>query len=143
MLIGDAAHATSAHMGMGGGMALEDAVGVVDVLAEQLLARVARGHVDEREGVDRVPVRVAAMVDREVAAAEGALQLPPLQVLVSNGDLRYATYPLLAGHFATDGILYADRLDDASRRVSQRTVRRRKWGVPGQSWLPGRDHLED
>ena len=26
LLIGDAAHATSAHMGMGGGMALEDAV---------------------------------------------------------------------------------------------------------------------
>jgi len=42
-----------------------------------------------------------------------------------------------------DGILYADRLDDAYRRASQRTIRRRKWGAPGQSWLPGRDHLED
>jgi 2-polyprenyl-6-methoxyphenol hydroxylase-like FAD-dependent oxidoreductase len=36
LLIGDAAHATSAHMGMGGGMALEDAV----VLAECIAAAV-------------------------------------------------------------------------------------------------------
>ena len=42
-----------------------------------------------------------------------------------------------------DGILYADRLDDAYHRASSRAIRRRKWGVPGQSWLPGRDHLED
>ena len=42
-----------------------------------------------------------------------------------------------------DGILYADRLEDAYHRASSRAIRRRKWGVPGQSWLPGRDHLED
>jgi 2-polyprenyl-6-methoxyphenol hydroxylase-like FAD-dependent oxidoreductase len=34
MLIGDAAHATTAHMGMGGGMALEDAVVLADCIAE-------------------------------------------------------------------------------------------------------------
>lgn len=42
-------------------------------------------------------------------AEEETTALPALQVFVSNGDLRYASYPLLAGHFATDGILYAEK----------------------------------
>ena len=33
----------------------------------------------------------------------------PLQVFVTNGDLRYATYPVIAGHFNFDGILYAEK----------------------------------
>jgi len=32
----------------------------------------------------------------------------PLSVSVSNGDLAYASYPVLAGHFINDGILYAE-----------------------------------
>ena len=32
----------------------------------------------------------------------------PLRITVSNGDLRYATYPLLVGHFANDGITSAE-----------------------------------
>ncbi len=32
----------------------------------------------------------------------------PLTVSVSNGDLKYASYPLIAGHFKNDGILYAE-----------------------------------
>ena len=42
-----------------------------------------------------------------------------------------------------DGVLYADRLADVHARAAQRAIRRNKWGVPGKSWLPGRDHLED
>lgn len=42
-----------------------------------------------------------------------------------------------------DGVLYADRLIDLHARAAARAVRRHKWGVPGKSWLPGRDHLED
>ncbi|MGY4398959.1 2-polyprenyl-6-methoxyphenol hydroxylase-like FAD-dependent oxidoreductase [Sphingomonas sp. UYAg733] len=48
LLIGDAAHATSAHMGMGGGMALEDAVvlgqsvGTTETLQEALTAFMER-----------------------------------------------------------------------------------------------------
>ncbi|MFT4029638.1 MAG: peptide deformylase [Protaetiibacter sp.] len=42
-----------------------------------------------------------------------------------------------------DGVLYVDRLADVHARTAQRTIRRNKWGVPGKSWLPGRDHLED
>ncbi|MEO6188411.1 MAG: CHAT domain-containing protein, partial [Ginsengibacter sp.] len=36
----------------------------------------------------------------------------PLRVRVSNGDLRYASYPLLAGHFQSDGILSAEKQID-------------------------------
>ena len=36
----------------------------------------------------------------------------PLNVTIANGDLRYATYPVLAGHFLNDGILYAERAID-------------------------------
>ncbi len=36
----------------------------------------------------------------------------PVSVTVSNGDLRYASYPIIAGHFLNDGILYAERAID-------------------------------
>ncbi|HTN05385.1 CHAT domain-containing protein [Agriterribacter sp.] len=36
----------------------------------------------------------------------------PVAVTVSNGDLKYASYPLIAGHFKNDGILYAERSID-------------------------------
>ena len=42
-----------------------------------------------------------------------------------------------------DGVLYVDRLDTADQRVVARIARKRGWGAPGSSWLPGRDHLED
>ena len=36
----------------------------------------------------------------------------PIRVSISNGDLRYSSYPLLAGHFMNDGILYAEKAID-------------------------------
>jgi hypothetical protein len=36
----------------------------------------------------------------------------PLSVTVSNGDLFYASYPVLAGHFINDEILYAEKVID-------------------------------
>jgi len=42
-----------------------------------------------------------------------------------------------------DGVLYADRLAHPNDRVAAKAVKKRSWGVPGQSWLPGVDHLED
>jgi CHAT domain-containing protein len=36
----------------------------------------------------------------------------PLRVSISNGDLKYSSYPLLAGHFMNDGILYAEKAID-------------------------------
>ena len=35
-----------------------------------------------------------------------------IRVSISNGDLKYAAYPLLAGHFMNDGILYAEKAID-------------------------------
>lgn len=42
-----------------------------------------------------------------------------------------------------DGILYADRLTHPYDRLAVKTVKKRSWGVPGQSWLPGVDRLEE
>ena len=42
-----------------------------------------------------------------------------------------------------DGVLYLDRLGESDRKLVHRITKKAGWGVPGQSWLPGRDHLED
>lgn len=42
-----------------------------------------------------------------------------------------------------DGVLYVDRLTHPYDRAAAKAIRKRSWGAPGQSWLPGRDHLED
>ena len=36
----------------------------------------------------------------------------PVTVTVSNGDLRYSEYPIIAGHFLNDGVLYAEKSID-------------------------------
>ncbi|WP_300264860.1 peptide deformylase [Microbacterium sp.] len=41
-----------------------------------------------------------------------------------------------------DGILYVDRLSDGDAKVVQKIVRKRGWGKPGVSWMPGVDNLE-
>lgn len=42
-----------------------------------------------------------------------------------------------------DGVLYVDRLDHRQQKAAQKAIRKRSWGVPGQAWTPGIDHLED
>ncbi len=42
-----------------------------------------------------------------------------------------------------NGILYTDRIDRGYERTVARITRKSGWGVPGVSWLPGVDHLED
>jgi peptide deformylase len=42
-----------------------------------------------------------------------------------------------------DGLLYADRLAHPHGKAVGKAIRKRSWGVPGLSWLPGRDHLDD
>ncbi|TNF44481.1 MAG: CHAT domain-containing protein, partial [Bacteroidetes bacterium] len=41
-------------------------------------------------------------------AKEPQMVQAPIQVSISNGDLFYSKYPLLAGHFEDDGILFAE-----------------------------------
>jgi peptide deformylase len=42
-----------------------------------------------------------------------------------------------------DGVLYVDRLGHPYGKAAAKVQRKNSWGVPGLSWLPGRDHLED
>ncbi len=62
LLIGDAAHATTAHMGMGGGMALEDAVVLGQCVAAASTLEEAFSHF-----MDRRYERVRVVVDTSVA----------------------------------------------------------------------------
>lgn len=42
-----------------------------------------------------------------------------------------------------DGVLYSDRLVHPNDRAAAKSVKKRSWGVPGLSWLPGVEHLDD
>jgi peptide deformylase len=42
-----------------------------------------------------------------------------------------------------DGVLYADRLTHPFDRLAAKAIKKHSWGSPGQSWMPGVDHLED
>ncbi|WP_194763289.1 peptide deformylase [Microbacterium sp. UFMG61] len=41
-----------------------------------------------------------------------------------------------------DGILYIDRLSDGDWKTVQKIAKKRGWGRPGASWMPGVDDLE-
>lgn len=41
-----------------------------------------------------------------------------------------------------NGILYIDRLDDSDWKTVQKIARKRGWGRPGASWLPGVDDID-
>jgi peptide deformylase len=42
-----------------------------------------------------------------------------------------------------DGVLYVDRLRHEFEKPVAKVIKKKGWGVPEQSWLPGQDHLED
>ena len=42
----------------------------------------------------------------------------PVTVTISNGDLRYASYPVLAGHFVNDGVLFVEKAIDNNLKGS-------------------------
>ncbi|AND16701.1 peptide deformylase [Rathayibacter tritici] len=42
-----------------------------------------------------------------------------------------------------DGVLYVDRLEHDYQKSVAKITRKRGWGGPGVSWLPGEEHLED
>lgn len=41
-----------------------------------------------------------------------------------------------------DGILYIDRLSEGDWKTTQKIARKRGWGRPGVSWMPGVDDLD-
>ncbi|MBX3099998.1 MAG: peptide deformylase [Salinibacterium sp.] len=42
-----------------------------------------------------------------------------------------------------NGVLYVDRLEAGYDKAVAKAIKKQGWGVPGISWLPGEDHLED
>ena len=42
-----------------------------------------------------------------------------------------------------NGIMYVDRLDPDQAYQAAKVEKKRGWGIPGNSWMPGVDHLED
>ncbi|MCX7522343.1 peptide deformylase [Microbacterium sp. STN6] len=42
-----------------------------------------------------------------------------------------------------DGVIYVDRLEYPLAKAAAKAARKNGWGAEGNSWLPGRDHLED
>lgn len=96
----------------------------------------------------------------EDAESEGCLSFPgerfPLRrsgaALLRARDLDGAPYEIEAsGWFARilqhefdhlDGVIYADRLSFPWHKQAFKIMRKRAWGGPGKSWLPGRDDLE-
>ena len=41
-----------------------------------------------------------------------------------------------------DGVLYVDRLGDGDWKTAQKIARKRGWGRPGASWMPGIDDID-
>lgn len=41
-----------------------------------------------------------------------------------------------------DGVLYADRLAHPHDKAVAKAIRKKSWGVPGASWMPGVDDLD-
>ncbi|CAN5373321.1 peptide deformylase [soil metagenome] len=42
-----------------------------------------------------------------------------------------------------DGVLYVDRLRHEYEKPVAKAIKKQGWGIPGLSWLPGEEHLED
>lgn len=42
-----------------------------------------------------------------------------------------------------EGLLYVDRLVHPENRAAQKVERKRGWGKPGLTWMPGVDHFEE
>ncbi|MGV8896092.1 MAG: peptide deformylase [Rhodoglobus sp.] len=92
--------------------------------------------------------------------SEGCLSIPgerfalrrSPKVILRATDLKQKTFEINADGWLArifqheydhlDGTLYADRLDHAQKKTVTKTIRKKGWGVPGQSWMPGEDDLE-
>lgn len=92
--------------------------------------------------------------------SEGCLSIPgerfalrrAPKVILTATDLEQKTFEIEAeGWLARifqheydhlDGTLYADRLDHARSKAVAKVIRKKGWGVPERSWMPGEDDLE-
>ncbi|CAN5209188.1 peptide deformylase [soil metagenome] len=93
--------------------------------------------------------------------SEGCLSLPgerfPLiraeHAILRAVDLDQRPFEIVAGGWLArifqhendhlDGVLYVDRLEHEYTKSVAKVIKKKGWGVPGQTWMPGEDHLED
>lgn len=94
---------------------------------------------DESEGClsfpgERFPLRRA---DRVVVTGTG-LEGAPVRIEVDGWRARILQHE----YDHLNGVLYVDRLDDGDARIVGKIARKRGWGRPGHSWMPGVDDLD-
>jgi len=95
---------------------------------------------DESEGClslpgERFPLRRA---DRAILRAVD-LDQKPFEVIAEGWLARIFQHE----YDHLDGVLYVDRLEEGYEKAVAKVIKKKGWGVPGQTWLPGEDHLED
>jgi len=97
----------------------------------------------------------------EDAESEGCLSVPGLRFTLRRAELAHLRATDLDGRpfdvkasgwlarifqhefDHLDGILYVDRLGYPRSRDAAKVIRKKTWGAPGSTWMPGVDHLED
>lgn len=94
---------------------------------------------DESEGClsfpgERFPLRRS---DRAVVTGTD-LEGAPVRIEVDGWRARILQHEF--DHL--NGVLYVDRLDDGDARIVAKIARKRGWGRPGKSWMPGVDDLD-
>ncbi|CAN5297106.1 peptide deformylase [soil metagenome] len=95
---------------------------------------------DESEGClslpgERFPLRRA---DRAILRAVD-LDRKPFEIVAEGWLARIFQHE----YDHLDGVLYVDRLEEGYDRAVAKVIKKKGWGVPGQTWLPGEDHPED
>ncbi|MCU1514557.1 MAG: peptide deformylase [Microbacteriaceae bacterium] len=94
----------------------------------------------ESEGCLSIPGERFPLIRSELAILRAVdLEQRPFEIQASGWLARIFQHE----YDHLDGILYADRLAHKHGKEAVKSIRKAGWGEPGQSWLPGTDHLED
>ncbi len=94
---------------------------------------------DEAEGCLSFPgERFALRRSDEVLVTGTDLEGRPVEIAVSGWRARIMQHEF--DHL--DGVLYIDRLSESDIKTTQKIARKRGWGRPGSSWMPGVDDLD-
>ena len=94
---------------------------------------------DESEGCLSVPGERFPLIRADKAILRAAdLDGKPFEIIAEGWLARIFQHE----YDHLDGVLYVDRLDGFDKAVAK-VIKKKGWGVPGNSWLPGEDHLED
>ena len=95
---------------------------------------------DESEGCLSLPGERFPLIRAEHAILRGVdLDQKPFEIVADGWLARIFQHE----YDHLDGTLYVDRLEYQYEKPFAKVIKKKGWGVPGQSWLPGEDHLED